>query len=77
MRNISDGVTLCVCCPTFKNHGTCHLCVVELRSSDFGLPMVRGRLYFVGAELFSEDGETATGNSHATLDRVYVGFGSR
>ena len=39
------------------------------RSKEFGLPMNRGRLYFIGAELVDITGEP-TGNSEATLDRV-------
>eukprot|EP00435_Cladocopium_sp_Y103_P048169 s714_g14.t1 len=43
--------------------------VVRLWSKEFGLPMPRGRLYFIGAELFDANGEP-TGNTEATLDRL-------
>ena len=40
------------------------------RSSDFGLPLVRGRLYFIGCEIFTADGEN-TNNTEGALDRFF------
>lgn len=37
-----------------------------LRSSDYDLPQLRGRLYFVGVEVTDEEGNP-TGNSEGTL----------
>ena len=36
----------------------------------YGLPLNRGRLYFIGAEVFDYVSEYRTGNDEATMDRL-------